>query len=86
MGLTTMVRILWTSIVGGKKLKGGVAMEHPERMNLIDCRAGRLSRSSTGVIPWRVAEAFKYVEQGTRRKMCILRASRNATIVATIIV
>ena len=35
MGLTDMVRILWTSIAGGKKLKGGVAMEHPERMNFI---------------------------------------------------
>jgi hypothetical protein len=29
MGLTTLLRILWTPIAGGKKLKGGVAMEHP---------------------------------------------------------
>ena len=35
MGLTDMVRILWTSIAGGKKLKGGVAMENPARMNFI---------------------------------------------------
>jgi len=35
MGLTDIVRILWTSIAGGKQLKGGVAMENPERMNFI---------------------------------------------------
>ena len=34
-GVDYLVRILWTSIAGGKKLKGGVAMEHPERMNFI---------------------------------------------------
>jgi hypothetical protein len=30
-----MVRILWTFLTGGKKLKGGVAMSNLERMNYI---------------------------------------------------
>ena len=29
MGLTDMVRVLWTSITGGKKIKGGVAIGQP---------------------------------------------------------
>ena len=53
MGLTTLLRILWTSIAGGKKLKGGVAMEHPERMNFIAelVAAGKLKAVIDGVIP-----------------------------------
>src|SRR5687768_598046 len=35
MGFTGMVGILWTSIAGGQKLKGGVAMENPARMRFI---------------------------------------------------
>src|SRR5882672_3780159 len=35
MGLTDMVRILWTSITGGKKMRGGVAINNLERMNFI---------------------------------------------------
>jgi hypothetical protein len=32
MGLATLLRILWTSIAGGKKLKGGVAMPTQRRL------------------------------------------------------
>ncbi len=35
MGLTDLVRVLWTSITGRKKLKGGVAMQNQGRMNFI---------------------------------------------------
>jgi NADPH:quinone reductase-like Zn-dependent oxidoreductase len=35
MGLTDIVRILTSSIAGGKKLKGGVALEKLDRMNFI---------------------------------------------------
>jgi NADPH:quinone reductase-like Zn-dependent oxidoreductase len=70
MGLTTLLRILWTSIVGGKKLKGGVAMEHPERMNLMSglVATGRLKSVIDRSYPLaRIAEAFKYVEQGHKK-------------------
>ena len=33
MGLTDIVRVLWTSITGGKKIKGGVAIGNQKRMS-----------------------------------------------------
>ncbi|MBZ5642216.1 MAG: NAD(P)-dependent alcohol dehydrogenase [Acidobacteriia bacterium] len=70
MGLTDMVRILWTSITGRKKLKGGVAMENLERMNVIMQLAAE--RKLKAVIDRsypleQITEAFKYVEQGHKK-------------------
>jgi NADPH:quinone reductase-like Zn-dependent oxidoreductase len=72
MGLTDIVRILWTSITGGKKLKGGVAMENAERMNFIAelAAAGNLKPVIDRSYPLeQIAEAFKYVEQGHKKGM-----------------
>jgi NADPH:quinone reductase-like Zn-dependent oxidoreductase len=35
MGLPDMARSLWTSVAGGKKMRGGVAINNPERMAFI---------------------------------------------------
>jgi len=70
MGWTDMVRILWTSITGGKKLKGGVAMDSPERMHVIAelAAAGTLRPVIDRRYPLeRIAEAFTYVEQGHKK-------------------
>jgi NADPH:quinone reductase-like Zn-dependent oxidoreductase len=70
MGLTDMVRILWTAINGGKKLKGGVAMDSLERMNVIAelAAAGELKPVIDRSYPLeRIAEAFTYVEQGHKK-------------------
>jgi D-arabinose 1-dehydrogenase-like Zn-dependent alcohol dehydrogenase len=70
MGMADMVRVLWTSIKGRKKVKGGVAMENLERMNFTVglATAGKLKavidRSYTLE---RIADAFKYVEQGHKK-------------------
>jgi NADPH:quinone reductase-like Zn-dependent oxidoreductase len=70
MRLGGMVGVLWTSIVGGKKLKGGVAMDSPARMNVIAelVAGGKLRPVIDRSLPLeRIAEAFNYVEQGHKK-------------------
>jgi len=71
MSVTDMLfRIPWTSMMGGKKLKGGVAIDSAERMTLIKelVEAGKLRPVIDRSYPLeQIAEAFKYVEQGHKK-------------------
>ena len=70
VGVTDIVRILWTSMAGARKLKGGVAMENPERMNLIAelAASGKLKPVIDRRYPLeQIARAFTYVEQGHKK-------------------
>jgi D-arabinose 1-dehydrogenase-like Zn-dependent alcohol dehydrogenase len=70
MGLADLVRALWTSITGHKKIKGGVAMENLERMNFIVelATAAKLKAVIDRSYPLeRIEEAFKCVEQGHKK-------------------
>jgi NADPH:quinone reductase-like Zn-dependent oxidoreductase len=80
MGLTDIVRILWTAIAGDKKVKGGVATEHPERMRFIAelAAAGTLKPVIDRQFPLeRIAEAFKYVEQGHKKGNVVITVAHS---------
>ena len=75
MGLNDVVRILWTSIGAGKKIKGGVAMENLERITFIAelAKAGKLKPviDRTYLLE-QIAEAFKHVEQGHKKGTVVI--------------
>jgi NADPH:quinone reductase-like Zn-dependent oxidoreductase len=70
MGLPDVAHSLCTSIVGGKKMRGGVAINNPERMTFIAelAAAGKLKPTIDSTYPLeQIAQAFKHVERGHKK-------------------
>jgi len=70
MEVSDIARVLWTSITGGKRIKGGVAIGNMANMGLITtlAEAGTLRPVIDRIYPLeRIADAFKYVEQGHKK-------------------
>jgi D-arabinose 1-dehydrogenase-like Zn-dependent alcohol dehydrogenase len=80
MELSDVVRALWTSISGRKKIKGGVAIGNQKGMRLIAELAadGTLKPVIDRSYPLeRIAEAFKYVERGHKKGNVVITVAHS---------
>jgi len=75
MEVKDFLKVLWTSITGGKKIKGGVSAERTDNLKFFNelIESGKLVPVIDKVYPLeKTAEAFQYVEQGHKKGNVII--------------
>jgi NADPH:quinone reductase-like Zn-dependent oxidoreductase len=75
LGLKDIPKMMWTSIISGKKIKGGVSKANSENLNFLRglTESGKLKPVIGRIFPLeKTAEAFHYVEQGHKKGNVII--------------
>jgi len=78
--LKDILMIIWTSIIGGKKIKGGVSKERIENLNFFKelIATGKLKPVIDRSFSLdKIADAFRYVEKGHKKGTVVIKVAND---------